>query len=153
MTIQKTQPSDLPKLAECAREFYAASEVLQNFDMARFQAVWTGLIESGAGVIFSLIDDAGEILGTIGGLAYPDLYSGELIATEFFWFVRDGHRGGGLKLYRAFESWGREQACTQIRMVHLIDSMPEKLARVYRHLGFVPVETHYSKPLDSTKVN
>jgi hypothetical protein len=30
-------------------------------------------------------------------------------------------------------------------MVHLTDSMPEKLSRFYTGLGFTPVETVYSK--------
>lgn len=141
--------ADLPKLAACAEEFYSRSRFLHGFDLSRFVAMWTGLLESGSGVIFALQDDSGEITGTIGGLAYPDPYSGELIATEFFWYAREGHRGAGLKLYREFERWAIAQGCSQLRMVHLLDSMPEKLERVYRHLGFEAVETHYTKDLKS----
>ena len=34
-----------------------------------------------------------------------------------------------------------------MRMVHLMDSMPEKLARIYKRLGYEQVETLYSKDL------
>ena len=80
-------------------------------------------------------------------MLYPDLYSGDLIATEFFWFVRAEVRGQGLKLYYAFEAWARARHCAQIRMVHLLDLMPERLAKVYRRLGYEPAETHYVKEL------
>ena len=97
-------------------------------------------------MIFALTD--GEtVVGMIGGMAYPEPYSGDLVAQEFFWYVRDGHRGGGIRLYRAFEAWAREKQCLEIRMGHLSDSMPEKLKRVYVALGFREVETNYSKDL------
>jgi GNAT superfamily N-acetyltransferase len=132
-------------MGACAREFYAASRFLRTFDLARFTAMWTGLLASGAGAIFVL--DDGEIRGAIGGVAYPDIYSGELTATEFFWFVSEAHRGGGIRLYRAFERWAKAKGCARIRMVHLMDSMPEKLQTVYERLGFEAAEVHYSKDL------
>lgn len=147
--IEHLGARDLPELAACARDFYAASRFLHTFDMARFEAVWTTLLASGTGVVLGLRED-GEVVGTIGGVVYAEPYSGDLIATEFFWFVRPGRRGGGMRLYRAFEAWAREQNCTQIRMGHLSDSMPQKVKRVYERLGFEEVETNYAKPLRST---
>lgn len=138
--------ADLRRLEPLAREFYAASKHLGKFDIECFAQFWGGCVQNGIGVVF-LLEEAGEIVGTIGGVAYPDPYSGEAVATEFFWYVRDGHRGGGMRLYRAFEDWARAKNCTQIRMVHLTDSMPEKLRAVYIKLGYTAIETHYGKPL------
>ncbi|HSW48631.1 MAG TPA: GNAT family N-acetyltransferase [Bryobacteraceae bacterium] len=146
MPIRQATAADLPRMGGCAREFYASSRFLQGFDLDRFCAVWTELLANGTGVIF-LLEDGGEVVGALGGVAYPDINSGELIATEFFWFIRDGARGQGLRLYRLFESWARERGCRQIRMVHLADLMPDKLDRVYRHLGFEPIEIHWAKEL------
>jgi GNAT superfamily N-acetyltransferase len=140
--------SDLPRLEECALEFYKSSEFLNTFDIVRFSELWAGLLETGAGVIFILEDpDSGAIAGTIGGVHYKEPYSTELIATEFFWFVRDGKRGGGIRLYKAFEDWARDRGCSQIRMVHLIDSMPKKLEQVYQRFGYRAAEVHYTKGL------
>ncbi len=146
MTIELATVADLPKMAECAAEFSRSSRLIRPFEMARFQALWTSLIESGTGAIFSLVD-AGRIVGFIGGVVYPEPYCDELIAQEFFWFVQGEHRGQGLRLYRAFEQWAREKGCAQIRMAHLSDLMPEKLKRVYALLGFKEVETSYAKDL------
>lgn len=146
MTIRKAETADLGRLDQCAREFYSSSKFLRGFDLERFTAFWMGLIQSGTGVVFLLID-GNEVAGTIGGVIYPEPYSGELVATEFFWFVRPELRGGGVKLYRAFEAWARDRGASQLRMVHLLDSMPEKLERAYTHLGFEPAEIHYTKEL------
>lgn len=145
--IHTASVEDLPKIAPIAKEFFLASQFLRRFELDRFVQVWTSLIESGTGVIFAIEDHSGEWAGAIGGVIYPDLYSGVLVATEFFWFVREGFRGQGIKLYRAFEHWARLRECSEIRMVHLMDSMPEKLERFYRHYDYVPAERLYVKEL------
>ncbi len=146
--IRQATVEDLPRMESAARAFFASSRFLRRFDMDRFIRAWAALLSSGTGVIFALFD-RDEVCGAIGGVVYPDINTGELIASEFFWFIRPGSRGDGLRLYRAFERWARTQACRQIRMVHLTDSMPDRLARVYRRLGYLPAETHYVKELES----
>lgn len=144
--IRTASVGDLERLYPLAVEFYARSQFLRNFDLAHFTAAWRELLAHGTGMIFLLIE-GNEIVGALGGVTYPDLNSGELIGTEFFWYVVDGLRGQGLKLYRAFEKWARERGCTQMRMVQLLDSMPQKVSRVYQHLGYVPAEVTYVKEL------
>ena len=147
MRLRETRVEDLPKLETCAREFYTASRFLKDFDPERFVSMWTGLLDSGAGVILLLEDETGEIDGTLGGVVYPEPYSGTLIATEFFWFVKQARRGEGLKLLRAFEAWARAKGCAQIRMAHLVDVMPAKLEKVYRRFGYTPAEVLYVKEI------
>lgn len=147
MTIRPAKPEDLATMEPCAQAFYQTSRFLDGFTIGHFCETWGPLLAGGRAVIFLLEGPAGEILGALGGVAYPDLYSDREIATEMFWFVREGARGKGMDLYRAFERWARERGCGQIRMVHLMDSMPERLAKVYRHRGFTPVEIHYVKEL------
>jgi len=144
--IRQATPGDLPRLATCAQEFYASSKHLTNFKLERFVNFWTSIIQEGIGVVFVFEKD-GELQGALGGMRSADLYSGTSYSQELFWFVRECYRGAGLQLYRAFEKWSREQGCNEIRMIHLSDSMPERLARVYNYLGFEIIETHYSKTL------
>jgi len=147
MEIKPLCRFSLRKLAPGAQEFYASSKFLKKFDLERFVSFWKNVIEAGQGIIFAAFED-GEIIGAIAGMIYPEPYSEGLSVQEFFWFVRPGHRGfAGLRLYDAFETWSREKGASNIRMVHLLDSMPEKLQRAYLRLGFVAVETLYSKEL------
>ena len=146
--ITKATIEQLPLLHACAEEFYAASKHLHLFDLDKFVGLWTDAIESGYGVVF-IAEDNGQILGTIAGMAHQDIYSSEMVASEFFWFVKESSRGGGIALYRAFESWAREQGCKSIQMVHLLDSMPEKVGHFYKRMGFEAVEVRYSKSLEA----
>lgn len=145
--IQRARIEDLPRMAACAAKFYATSKFLNGFDIEKFTALWTNLLEHGIGVIFVLFDNAGEVRGAIGGMKSGDLYSGEPYSQELFWFVEHEHRGSGLRLYFEFEKWSRDKDCRSIRMVHLADSMAEKLNRVYIRLGFELMESHYGKKL------
>jgi GNAT superfamily N-acetyltransferase len=129
-----------------AEEFYASSKALRKFDIDKFVSFWKDVIEKEMGVIFVAEDDDGETIGAIGAMIHREPYSDEVTVHEFFWFVRPDHRGfAGIRLYRELEKWAKAKNANIIRMVHLTDSMPEKLSRFYTGLGFTPVETVYSK--------
>ncbi len=146
MTIRPLTIAELPLLEDGAKEFYASSSVLRKFDIGQFCGFWSKIMESGLGVIIGLYDGP-LVCGAISGIMYPDPNSGELTMTECFWFVRPGMRGGGLGLLRFLERFSREHKCVQLRMVHLVDSMPERLTTLYRRLGYKPIETHYAKDI------
>ena len=141
----------LRKVAPAAKEFYESSQFLRKFDLERFIALWKNAIEGEQGTIIAAFDD-GEFIGAISGMLYPEAYSGELIAQEFFWFVRPGHRGlAGMRLYKAFEQWAKQKGCAEIRMGHLADLMPEKVAMTYKRLGYVEVERNFAKRLEGVQ--
>src|SRR5580765_3143021 len=94
LMIVQAEISDLPRLSELAKEFYAASSVLRKFDLSKFVMVWTNILNAKSGVIFLLMDGE-EIAGTIGGLMHFDPYCEDRLASEFFWFVHKENRGGG----------------------------------------------------------
>lgn len=145
--IRQAGIADLVLLEDCAREFYASSKFLGNFDVKVFAKVWRQLFNSGNGVIF-IDEQPGGIAGAIGGIIRRDIYSAneeDLIAEEFFWFVRSTARGEGVALYRAFAALARERGCKGIQMVHLLDLMPDKVSKFYLREGFVPIETRYAK--------
>ena len=142
--IEKLDIEDLGQLATIADNFYSSSEFLNDFDMETFKASWSTLLNSDMGVIF-VSRKNGEITGTLGGCKYPDVNSGELIATEFFWFVNPESRGEGLKLLKTFEKWAHDEDCKKVIMVHLSDSMPDKIKHIYERFGYKAAETHYIK--------
>jgi GNAT superfamily N-acetyltransferase len=122
--------------------------MLNGFDLARFSAFWSHMLTTRLGcLIVQTGDEDLDVQGAIGGLLYPDPYSGEMIATEMFWFVRSAHRGEGMKLYREFERWAIAQGAQRIRMVHLADSMPDRLSVLYRRLGYRLAETVWEKEI------
>lgn len=144
--IRKATVADLPGMKSGALEFYATSAELGTFDIDRFCGLWENLLGSDSGVIFLALRE-NEIKGAIGGMVYDDPYSIGQIAQEFFWFVRADSRGSGVRLFREFENWGRDKGARAIRMCHMVDSMPEKVAQFYENSGFHKIEVHYSKEL------
>ncbi len=147
LDVRAAEICDLPKMAEGARQFYASSRFLRKFEIERFCSVWKGFIEGGHGVIFAAFDEDGSPCGALGGLTYPDLYSEETHAMEFFWFMMPGYRGEGMKLLKMFEQWAKDRGCALVRMAHLSDSMPEKLERVYCRMGYTLVESQFQKEI------
>lgn len=133
-------------MGDAAREFYASSKFLGDFDLEKFGTLWKELIESGAGAIFVTESD-GKIGGAIGCFAHREIYGTRIIAEEFFWFVREEVRGDGVKLFLAFEAWAGAKGAAVIQMAHMLDLMPERLAKFYERRGFEPIEVRYSKSL------
>lgn len=146
---------DLPKMESAAQKFYASSQYLRKFEISRFITLWATLLSNESGIIYLLILNEEspdkppheEIVGALGAVAYPDAYSDDLIATEFFWFIEEEHRGFGMKLYWLFEDWAIKKNCNRIRLTHLCDLMPDKLKWLYEEMGFNAIEINYEKEL------
>ena len=156
MSDTLTQPSvkliHLPaeRLGECAAgaaEFFEEGKLPGRFDPEVFVETWRALLMTGRACLLA-IEREGVLDGGLGGILYPDPNDGVTVATEMFWYVRQGHRGQGLRLLRAFEQWSRGQGARRIIMVHLLTLQPEELRRLYRRLGYHDAEVHYLKELD-----
>lgn len=145
--IRQATIEDLPKMERVAREFEKTSAFIDKINFDTFIRSWESFLGNGIGVIFAVVEDSGDIIGAIGGVSYPDIHSGALVASEFFWFIRHDKRGDGLRLFHKFQEWAKQKGCKTIRMCHMIDSMPKKLAKVYDRLGFRAAEIHYTKEL------
>jgi GNAT superfamily N-acetyltransferase len=70
-------------------------------------------------------------------------------STEIFWYVRKGYRGRyGIDLIEEYEQWAKQKGCKRIRMIHLVDLMPDKLKRFYERRGYKEIETVYEMGVD-----
>jgi GNAT superfamily N-acetyltransferase len=81
----------------------------------------------------------------LGAIKYPDLQNGKMAATECFWYVHPDSRGRGTSLLKAYEQWADEQGCKKKIMVHLMDSMSDRLKNLYERKGYRAMEVHYVK--------
>lgn len=135
---------DLPKIEPLAKQFYSDSRYLQDFSIEIFVENWKKIIAGDIGVIFIIVE-SDKIVGILGGMKYPDINSGRLVATELFWYVDKEHRGRGGELLRLFEGWAKGMGCKKIIMVHMADLMPDKLKTIYKRKGYTEMEVHYVK--------
>lgn len=65
------------------------------------------------------------------------------------WWVTKDHRGSpkAIKMIEVFEQWAHDHGCNQVHMVSL--AYTSAVGRLYKHLGFKPVEIHYTKDLNT----
>lgn len=144
--IRPATVADLPVCAEIGKEFYKEGKLPGAMITEEFVKTWTMLFDMGLGVMFVLEQD-GVVKGGIGGVVTKDPNDGALTATEMFWFVLPDSRGGGLGLLEAFENSAKKAGAKRIGMIHLLNLMPDVLAKLYTRRGYKAIETHYIKEL------
>ena len=137
---------ELPQCLPLARQFWSESNQRTTLDEARTVATWTTILTNKVGVLLALFHEE-AIIGMLGGMVNRGFYDGALIAQELFWFIDPDHRGGtgALRLIRAFERWAESQAVSAIYLAHYAHLQGEKLAKVYRRIGYTERETHYAR--------
>lgn len=152
MTLTRAgeREGSLAEMAQQGQRFFAEGRLPGKLVTAHFVASWRTLLERGMGEIFVLREN-GEVIGALGALVYPDMYDGEPVATEAFWWVKPERRGQGMRLLQEFEEWARECGCRRMLMVHLESLQPMALGRIYERRGYVKAETHYLKEVVGSK--
>lgn len=131
-----------------AREFYSEGSLRGAFHEAIFIRDWSHYVTIGAGTFIAAFEE-GRIIGFIGGLIHPDSPTGDLHASESFWFVGKGHRGIGLMLFAAFEQWAVAAGAARIAMVHLENEQSNtRLSELYIKHGYRKTETIYVKEVE-----
>ena len=140
------EPHEIPKLVPLAHEFIAESGEDFPFNDEHFVKTWGQIYDAKAGSIIKIEKD-GKIIGALGFLIFPDILSGELKASEAFWFVKKEHRGVGIELLDEFERISKRIGVKRMNMVHLKKLMPEKVKSIYLKKGYRELETNYEKVL------
>lgn len=141
--VKANNKSEIVAVVTVAANFSDESKyVVVDIDITS-NSYWS-FIESGIGCIF-LLKDQDKIVGGLGAIKYPDLHSGVLTAVETFWYVLPEYRGEGLKLLDAYEQWASDNNCGKMAMIHMVDSMPKALEKLYTRRGYQLIEKHYVK--------
>ena len=146
MTIEPLTVADLEHAAQFGAAFYAETGMPRTFEPARFVAIWTELYRVGMGVILGIEVD-GELVGALAAMVAPGIYDGQTEAQECFIYIRPEFRDRGCfqPLLAAYEAWADAQGAVEKRIACMEGNRPEALERVYRRLGYVPLERHYIK--------
>jgi len=135
--------AEIRAVAEFMTQFEQATSFVK-VDVDHTSKVYEGLISKGIAV-FLVMEENGQMQGGLGAIKHPDLHDGKLTAVETFWFVAPEFRGKGLTLFNAFEEWAIKSGCQKLAMVHLADSYPDSLKKLYHRKGYQLAEEHYIK--------
>lgn len=146
--VENLTDMDMAALKSLGTEFYIESEMPGEFNFEHFiSSLRIAHRASILGLWFLEQDE--RIVGMIGGLLAPNVFTGKMIAVESFWFVTGEYRRGisGVRLLYAFIDWAIESGATAIHMGYMCNINPEHMAKFYMTSGFVPHETMYVKYL------
>lgn len=147
--IEKIDATTLTDCIDGAMEFHSVYEPTLEFSSARFIEFWLPLILSDDGFILAWRDSAGKVVGGIAGIVTKFQTSEALNCVEMFWFVKESLRGRvGLKLIKAFEKEAFNRGCDRVTMAYMENSMPDRMSKLYKAIGYMPYEHHYIKNLE-----
>ena len=145
-SVVKATDSQMEAITRIAFGFEKETAYVKvDFDHA--VASYRDFVASGIGGMLALLDDTDTVIGGLGYVIAPDLHYPRTLAVETFWYVDPSSRGGGILLLNAFEALAVELNCDCVAMVHMVDSSPEQLEKLYARRGYEIVEKHYVKEL------
>jgi len=137
---------DTPALVAMGQQFLQTEmyrDVIQQ-NPAQMAIVVENLIEHEGAAILVLERD-GILVGMIGIICTVHFLSGELCAGEVFWWVTPGHRGDGVRLLKAAESWAMVRGAKKLQMI----APTERVGQFYERMGFTRIEIAYQKELSA----
>jgi hypothetical protein len=139
---------DAIALKSLGTEFYVESRMPGEFNFEHFMGSMRLAMDAKVLGLW-VLEHNGEIIGAIGGLLAPNVFTGKMIAVESFWFVTEKCRRGitGVRLLYAFIDWAVESKATAIHMAYMCNIHPEHMAKFYMTSGFFPHETMYVRYL------
>lgn len=144
--IRQAMPEEAYVVAEFMTRFESETSHVK-VDARHAGTIYESIISRGVGCMFMLFNDGGDMIGGLGCIKAPDLHYPRIIAVETYWYVMPEHRGVGIQLMEHFEQWAKDNGCDAVAFVHLSDSMPEILQKVYEKRGYKLIEQHFLKEI------
>lgn len=149
--IRPAREADIPAVVEMLAQLHAVS----GYDSALDRRWLSGVVRLAA---FSpstqacLVWDAGDgAAGCLLGEVAQHWWTGKRVATERAFWVDPAarHSRAAFALLRDFEAWARERGAQWLGMAQLASGGADvdRLAALYRRLGFAPAEHHWTKEL------
>lgn len=147
--MKKLSAPELPRLRKIGGLFAEAAKLPVPFNATHFEAAWARILELGMGVVLYEENEAGEILGVLGGSFSQDLFSGRLVASESFMYTLPEARGSGIsrRLIDAFEAEAYLRGAKQVIMVALASLSPEEVGAIYEKRRYSKLEVVYTKEI------
>jgi GNAT superfamily N-acetyltransferase len=145
--VRRGTIEDIDALVDMGGRFFAFS-AFSEFVPFDPDAVRAGLIALLDGGVVFVAEREHQIVGGIVGAMTSVWFNPDArTATELGWWVDEEHRttSAGIKLYRAFEAWAKEQGAHAIVMSDLVIRGVAPAENLFMKLGFTTVERSHVK--------
>ncbi len=145
LVSRRATADDLPTLVAMFQQFVASTQYAKYVgqDAVYCTGAIADLINSCTSAVFVVGDD--PIFGMLGVSVFVQPFSGEIVASEHFWWLDPEHRGHGPWLLRRAERWAKTLGATRMTMMAPIDK-PD-VATIYGKLGYNEVERIFQRDL------
>lgn len=123
-----------------------SQELGRPFSKTHFFNLWESLLTSGTGAMWKH-DTEGDLTGIIAGILYPDMFDGELVATEVVWYVSPVARSSraAYDLWQELEMWAKSSNAARIYSGAAVGN--PKLGQMFLKRGMKEMETYYTKDI------
>lgn len=142
--IKQANTHDLERLAVLGKEFFSEAGLPGEFNPQFWATVWTQLMIQDAAEVW--YDEEEHIRGAIGIIYAPDFFTGDLVATESFWFVTKEARSViGIRLFHWIVDRSKIRGAKRLIMSGIISSPTFPGVRNFYHhtLEMKPLEMSY----------
>ena len=85
--------------------------------------------------------------GLLAGMEVSSLLNKKRIWQEVIWYVNDGFRSSGVRLFKHVMKVLKDREYQTVIMAVMENSKADKIKRLYDRMGFIPFEMHYIKAL------
>lgn len=144
MAVRFATPADRDRVIVLLRESHAAAGFTFPFEAPYADFLFqTHMSHSSTCVL--VLDRPEGVAGVLMAATFDHPFGAGRMAKETVWFIAPSARGrDGLRMLDAYEAWAKEQGCRSVGMASLTTN---DVSRIYERRGYVPVETHFLKPL------
>lgn len=136
MQIREAKPYEIPGIVGLAHKVYEWATGRKDFDEGVSAASWIRLIQSGDGVVFTVVDMAGNPTGFICGYRHRSIDTGRYIAQMWHWWVSPEAKGNGGHLLKRFEKWAKMNGCDSVSIGCLARLWDKRHQQIYERMGY-----------------
>lgn len=131
--------TDIPNLVELSRQMVALLPVgkLAPFDVQSSLNTFSQMLMREDAII--LTSGTGYLIGVLTPLTFNNAF---VFAQEIGWFET---AKGGKVLIEAYEDWAKSQGALACGVARIEGARDGALDRIYKSIGYVPIEHHYIK--------
>lgn len=153
MKIRPATYDDIPDMLPMGKAFYEATglaDVGLNYDEGSLEQYMASLVDSDIATMFVVRDDDGTLMGGLACAKVPwYLDFKQSVVMEQWWWVDEEfrQRGAARALMTAMDDWAEEIGATHALMGDI--GTGGAIGEYYKKKGFVEVETHYYKRLQT----
>lgn len=144
--VREAREADAARLDELVQHFLAATPYHAAVEVSPEQRgiVLARFLSGGFSGRILVAEREGVVVGLLGLLLFPNLLTGQITASDVLWWVEPTARGCGRLMLEHGEAWARLHGA---QVMHIVAWDNPRLEAFYARLGYVKLETVYSKPL------